>query len=63
MMREAHLPLLRFPGGNFVSGYRWRDGVGSAEERAVRPNPAWPEVEWNDVGTDEWLRLSALVGC
>jgi alpha-N-arabinofuranosidase len=62
-MREARLPLLRFPGGNFVSGYRWRDGIGPRAERPVRPNPAWPEVEWNHVGTDEWLRLCELVGC
>ncbi len=62
-MREARLPLLRFPGGNFVSGYRWRDGVGPVEQRPAKPNPAWPEAEWNHVGTDEWLRLCALVGC
>lgn len=61
-MRAANLPLLRFPGGNFVSGYHWRDGVGPLEGRPVLPNPAWPEVEWNHVGTDEWLRLCAHVG-
>lgn len=62
-MREAKLPLLRFPGGNFVSAYRWEDGVGPVDDRPVLPNPAWPEVEWNHVGTDEWLRLCELVGC
>lgn len=62
-MRDARLPLLRFPGGNFVSGYHWRDGVGPLDGRPVLPNPAWPEVEWNHVGTDEWLRLCELVGC
>ena len=62
-LREAHLPLLRFPGGNFASGYHWRDATGPLEDRPVRPNPAWPEVEWNHVGTDEWLRLCELVGC
>ena len=62
-LRAARLPLLRFPGGNFASGYHWRDGVGPAEDRPVLPNPAWPEVEWNHVGTDEWLRLCELVGC
>jgi alpha-N-arabinofuranosidase len=62
-MREAHLPLLRFPGGNFASGYHWRDGVGPLDGRPVLPNPAWPEVEWNHVGSGEWLRLCALVGC
>lgn len=62
-MRQARLPLLRFPGGNFASAYRWRDGIGPVEDRPVKPNPAWPEVEWNHVGTDEWVRLCALVGC
>ncbi len=62
-MRAAQLPLLRFPGGNFVSGYHWQDGVGPVAERPVRANPAWPVVEWNHVGTDEWLRLCELVGC
>ncbi len=62
-LQEAHLSLLRFPGGNFASAYHWRDGVGPVEDRPVRPNPAWPEAEWNHVGTDEWLRLCELVGC
>lgn len=62
-LREARLPLLRFPGGNFVSAYHWEDGIGPVDDRPVLPNPAWPEVEWNHVGTDEWLRLCELVGC
>ncbi|MBM3265951.1 MAG: hypothetical protein FJY97_21380, partial [candidate division Zixibacteria bacterium] len=62
-MKEANLPLLRFPGGNFVSGYHWKDGVGLIDDRPILPNPAWPEIEWNDVGTDEWMQLCHLVGC
>lgn len=62
-LREARLPLLRFPGGNFASGYHWEDGIGPIQNRPVLPNPAWPEVEWNHVGTDEWLHLCELVGC
>jgi alpha-N-arabinofuranosidase len=54
--------LLRFPGGNFVSGYRWRDGVEPVDGRPVKPNPAWEGVEWNEVGTNEWLRFCELVG-
>ncbi len=61
-LRAARLPLLRFPGGNFVSGYHWRDGVGPVDSRPVLPNPAWFGVEWNHVGTDEWLRLCEMVG-
>lgn len=61
-LREARLPILRFPGGNFVSGYHWQDGVGPLDGRPALPNPAWAEMEWNHVGTDEWLRLCELVG-
>jgi alpha-L-arabinofuranosidase len=61
-MRKARLPMLRFPGGNFVSGYHWQDGVGGLNERPVRRNSAWRSIEWNHVGTDEWLRLCELVG-
>ncbi|MBM3214589.1 hypothetical protein FJZ36_06710 [Candidatus Poribacteria bacterium] len=63
MMRDAKLPMLRFPGGNFVSGYHWEDGVGDLDARPSLANPAWHEVEFNHVGTDEWLRLCELVGC
>jgi alpha-L-arabinofuranosidase len=61
-MRDARLPMLRFPGGNFVSGYHWEDGVGPLDGRPVLANPAWHGAEWNHVGTDEWLRLCELTG-
>ncbi len=61
-MKKARLPMLRFPGGNFASGYHWEDGVGPLDSRPVLPNPAWPIIEWNHVGADEWLRLCELVG-
>lgn len=63
LMKKARLPLLRFPGGNFVSGYKWTDGVGDIDSRPTLPNPAWPTLEFNHVGTDEWLRLCEIVGC
>lgn len=62
LLKDMKLPLLRFPGGNFVSGYHWQDGVGAMEQRPVRQNPAWHEMEWNHVGTDEWINLCRLVG-
>lgn len=62
LMKEAHLPMLRFPGGNFVSGYDWRDGIGPIDQRPVLPNPAWPIMEWNHVGTDEWMTFCRLTG-
>ncbi|HUU70281.1 MAG TPA: alpha-L-arabinofuranosidase C-terminal domain-containing protein [Planctomycetota bacterium] len=62
-MKDARLPLLRFPGGNFASSYHWRDGVGPLDSRPVLPNRDWPDViEFNHVGTDEWLKLCELTG-
>ncbi|MEJ5252962.1 MAG: hypothetical protein HPY54_15335 [Chthonomonadetes bacterium] len=62
--KQAKLPLLRFPGGNFVSGYHWEDGVGPVDERPLRPNPAWHDVvEYNHVGTDEYMALCRAIGC
>lgn len=62
LLKNMKLPLLRFPGGNFVSGYHWMDGVGPIDQRPVLPNPAWHGIEWNHVGTDEWINLCSLVG-
>ncbi|HOE65101.1 MAG TPA: alpha-L-arabinofuranosidase C-terminal domain-containing protein [Candidatus Hydrogenedentes bacterium] len=61
-MKQAHIAMLRFPGGNFVSGYDWRDGVGPLDNRPTLPNPAWDEVEWNHVGIEEWMTLCRLTG-
>ncbi len=40
-LRRLRMPLIRYPGGNFVSGYRWRDGVGPVEARPARDDLAW----------------------
>jgi alpha-N-arabinofuranosidase len=63
MLRESGLPLLRWPGGNFVSGYHWRDGVGVVDARPTLPNPAWPGLEPNLFGTDEFVAFCRQVGC
>jgi len=63
LLRESRLPLLRFPGGNFVSGYHWEDGIGPAERRPARRNPAWGDIEPNHVGIDEYMRFCKLIGC
>lgn len=62
-LRESDLPLLRWPGGNFVSGYDWRDGVGPKEERPERINPAWSGLEPNLFGTNEFMDFCEAVGC
>ena len=46
---------IRYPGGNFVSGYHWRDGVGPREQRPLRYDHAWDAVETNAVGTHEFM--------
>ena len=62
-LREYRLPLLRWPGGNFSSGYHWRDGVGPVDARPTYPNPAWEGLEYNLFGTDEFLAFCRAVGC
>ena len=63
MLKESKLPLLRWPGGNFVSGYRWRDGVGPVDQRPTLPNPAWDGLEYNFFGTDEFMAYCKTIGC
>ncbi len=62
LLKELHGTIYRWPGGNFVSGYNWRDGTGPRDERAPRRNPAWTGVEHNDFGIDEFVRLCRTIG-
>lgn len=62
LVRPLGIPLLRYPGGNFVSGYRWEDGVGPREKRPVRPDRAWRSVESNQVGVNEFARFCKDAG-
>ena len=55
LLKELNAPIYRWPGGNFVSGYDWRDGIGDRDKRPPRKNPAWKGVEHNDFGIDEFL--------
>ncbi len=61
-MREVHTPMIRYPGGNFVSNYHWEDGIGPREERPSRFDYAWNAVESNEFGTIEFLKLCRKVG-
>ncbi|MEE8390823.1 MAG: alpha-L-arabinofuranosidase C-terminal domain-containing protein [Anaerolineae bacterium] len=56
-LRRLNMPGMRYPGGNFVSGYHWMDGVGPREQRPRRKEPAWKSVETNQFGTDEFCKL------
>ncbi len=60
LTRELGVSTVRYPGGNFVSGYRWEDGVGPVEQRPRRLDLAWHSTEPNTVGVDEFMRWSAL---
>jgi len=55
VLRELDAPVYRWPGGNFVSGYNWKDGIGDVDRRPPRKNPAWKGVEHNDFGIDEFI--------
>jgi alpha-N-arabinofuranosidase len=54
LVHEMGVSTIRYPGGNFVSGYRWEDGVGPREDRPSRLDLAWHSLETNKVGLDEF---------
>ena len=60
-MKKLDSPIYRWPGGNFVSGYNWRDGIGKRDKRPPRTNPAWTGVESNDVGLHEYMELMEIL--
>ena len=59
LTRELGVSSVRYPGGNFVSGYRWEDGVGPVEQRPARHDLAWHSTEPNTVGLDEFMAWAA----
>ena len=61
-LKQLRFGVLRFPGGNFVSSYEWRYGVGDIDKRPPIFDPVWHAVQPNDVGTDEFLTLCRLLG-
>ncbi len=60
-VRGLNVSILRWPGGNFCSGYNWTDGVGPKDQRPARLELAWNDVESNRFGTDEFLRYAAMI--
>jgi alpha-L-arabinofuranosidase len=63
LVRELAPTIMRYPGGNFVSGYNWEDGVGPVERRPMRLEHAWLSTEPNTFGTNEfidWCRLASV---
>jgi alpha-N-arabinofuranosidase len=62
MVRDLEMPIVRYPGGNFVSAYRWEDGIGPRSERPVRLDLAWRTRETNQIGVNEFADWARLAG-
>jgi alpha-N-arabinofuranosidase len=61
-VKELGVPIIRYPGGNFVSGYNWLDGVGPKGQRPVALDRAWNSTETNTFGTNEFMDWCRMVG-
>ena len=61
-VRKLNVPIIRYPGGNFVSGYHWLDGVGPKQDRPKVLEKAWNSIESNQFGINEFLGWCKLVG-
>ncbi len=62
MLKELGISIARWPGGNFVSAYDWRDGIGDADKRPPRRELAWSGMESNDMGIDDFMTFCRLIG-
>lgn len=62
VVKKLGVPIVRYPGGNFVSGYNWLDGVGPKKDRPVVLDKAWNTIESNQFGTDEFMAWCKAVG-
>ncbi len=61
-IRQLRVPIVRYPGGNFVSGYNWLDGVGPKQDRPRVLDKAWNSINTNEFGTDEFMMWCKAVG-
>jgi alpha-L-arabinofuranosidase len=61
-IKKLGVPIVRYPGGNFVSGYNWLDGIGPKANRPSVLDKAWNSINSNEFGTDEFLAWCRLVG-
>lgn len=62
LVKKLNVPIVRYPGGNFVSGYNWEDGTGDKSKRPRRPELAWHTIETNEVGIDEFQEWAKRTG-
>src|SRR5512140_697015 len=61
LIKDLKIPVVRWPGGNYVSGYNWEDGIGPKDQRPARLDLAWHQIESNQVGPDEYVKLCSLM--
>ncbi|MDN3594137.1 alpha-L-arabinofuranosidase C-terminal domain-containing protein [Zunongwangia endophytica] len=61
LMKQLDAPIYRWPGGNFVSGYDWKDGLGDPDKRPTKFERAWNGLEYNDVGIHEFMELCDIL--
>ena len=62
LFKELKTTFIRYPGGNFVSGYHWMDGIGPKKKRPLRMNLAWNQEESNQIGIDEFYDYCKKLG-
>ena len=62
LLKEVKVPVLRYPGGNFVSSYHWEDGIGPKENRPKKFDFAWGASESNQFGTADFIKLCRKTG-
>ena len=60
-LRRLRLTAMRYPGGNFASGYHWMDGVGPKNQRPTVCELAWQSIETNQFGTDEYIKMARMM--
>jgi len=61
-LHRLNMTVMRYPGGNFASGYHWMDGIGPKDQRPTVRELAWQSIEPNQFGTDEFIKLTHLMG-
>lgn len=62
LVKELRVSLVRYPGGNFLSGYDWKNGIGPKDKRPVKLDRAWHTIETNEIGIDEFYDWSQKAG-
>lgn len=60
VLKELNIPIIRYPGGNYVSSYNWKDGIGPKQDRPVRLDLAWKSIEPNTFGLNEFVQWAKL---